>query len=58
MPGAMIMAIQQSGLRAWEYPRDMNCLVAATDIATRTVYFGPVFRDPKAEAFAPPPTAR
>jgi hypothetical protein len=54
----VIMAIQATGLRAWEFPRDMNCIVAATDLTTRAVYFGQAFRDPKAESFAMPPQAQ
>lgn len=51
----VIMAIQQRGLRAWEYPEDYNCVLAATDLTTHAVYFGQVFRDLKAETFASPP---
>ncbi|MDA8137511.1 MAG: hypothetical protein M0036_02555 [Desulfobacteraceae bacterium] len=54
----IIMAIQETGLRAWEFPRDYNCIVAATDMTTRSVYFGQAFRDPKAETFAMPPQAQ
>lgn len=58
----ILMAIQQSGLEAWRIPTAQNCVLAAMDMNARTVYFGQVFRDPKAETFsipidAPPPPA-
>lgn len=41
----VIIAIQQTGLRGWEIPRDANGVLVATDMNNRTVYFGQVFRD-------------
>jgi hypothetical protein len=50
----VIMALQQTGLRAWRYPRDNNCVVMAVETTTRAFYFGQIFRDLKAEAFSMP----
>lgn len=42
----ILMAIQETRLRSWEVPVGYNCILVATDLSRRTVYFGQVFRDP------------
>lgn len=58
----ILIAIRKTGLRGWEVPRNANCMLIATDLSQRTVYFSRVFHDttppnkiPMPEHKRPPP---
>lgn len=49
----IVLAMRQSGLRAWEVGRDRNVVLAAVNLDTRVVTVGRPFRDRKDEEYAP-----
>ncbi len=45
----LILATQETGLRAWEVIRNDNCALVAVDLNTREVFFGQPFFNPKSQ---------